>query len=91
MIDVITQPDDVSLDPAQGYQPLVRTADRRDPRQRSDFVTGMNRGRIDMATPYLRELSAHRHQSACGFVPIGRPPARPNRPVPRGKCAPPPR
>jgi len=22
----------------------------------SDFVTGMNRGRIDMASPYLREI-----------------------------------
>src|SRR5881227_3918945 len=57
-IDVITQPGlTFRFDPAQGYQPLVK--DRPTVvilASGSDFVTGMNRGRIDMASPYLREI-----------------------------------
>ena len=36
-----------------------------------DFVTGMNRGRIDMATPYLREALRFIGISNLRFVPIG--------------------
>jgi FMN-dependent NADH-azoreductase len=56
-IDVISQPGlTFRFDPAQGYLPLLK--DRPTLviiASGSDFVTGMNRGRIDMATPYLRE------------------------------------
>jgi FMN-dependent NADH-azoreductase len=37
----------------------------------SDFLTGMNRGRIDMATPYLREALRFIGVSNVRFVPIG--------------------
>ena len=37
----------------------------------SDFVTGMNRGRIDMATPYLREALRFIGISDARFVSIG--------------------
>lgn len=37
----------------------------------SDFVTGMNRGRTDMATPYLREALRFIGISDVRFVPIG--------------------
>ncbi len=36
-----------------------------------DFITGMNRGRIDMATPYLREALRFIGVSDVRFVPIG--------------------
>jgi FMN-dependent NADH-azoreductase len=55
--DLIIQPGlTFRFDPDRGYEPLL--ADR--PAllilaSGSDFATGMNRGRIDMATPYLRE------------------------------------
>ncbi|CCE10269.1 putative (Acyl-carrier-protein) phosphodiesterase (ACP phosphodiesterase) [Bradyrhizobium sp. STM 3843] len=56
-IDVITQPGlTFRFDPAQGYLPLLK--DRPTLliiASGSDFATGMNRGRVDMATPYLRE------------------------------------
>src|SRR5258707_834531 len=52
-IDVITQPGlTFRFDPARGYLPLLE--DRPTiviPASGSDFVTGMNRGRIDVATP----------------------------------------
>jgi hypothetical protein len=58
-------------DPVQGYQPsfkdrptLVIAAIG------GDFVTGMNRGRRDMATPYLREVLASSVSPTC-FVPSG--------------------
>jgi FMN-dependent NADH-azoreductase len=55
--DLIVQPGIAfRYDPAQGYLPLLK--DRPTIvilASGSDFVTGMNRGRIDMATPYLRE------------------------------------
>ena len=56
--DLIVQPGIAfRYDPAQGYLPLLR--DRPTIvilASGSDFVTGMNRGRIDMASPYLREI-----------------------------------
>ena len=36
-----------------------------------DFITGMNRGRTDMATPYLREALRFIGVSNVRFVPIG--------------------
>jgi hypothetical protein len=52
-IDVITQPGPTfRFDPARGYLPLLE--DRPTIvilASGSDFVTGMNRGRIDVATP----------------------------------------
>ena len=46
----------------------------------SDFVTGMNRGRIDMATPYLREALRFIGISDVRFVPVG-PTAGPAEPI----------
>ena len=70
---MITQPGlTFRFDPAQGYQPLVK--DRPTVvilASGSDFVTGMNGGRIDMATPYLRELLRFIGISNVRFVPIG--------------------
>ena len=69
------------LDPAQGYQALLN--DRPTVvilASGSDFVTGMNRGRIDMATPYLRELLRFIGISNVRFVPIG-PTAGPTEPA----------
>ena len=72
-IDVITQPElTFRFDPAQGYLPLLK--DRPTVviiASGSDFVTGMNRGRIDMATPYLREALRFIGVSNVRFVPIG--------------------
>ena len=72
-IDVITQPGlTFRFDPAQGYLPLLK--DRPTVvilASGSDFVTGMNRGRIDMATPYLREALRFIGISDVRFVPIG--------------------
>jgi FMN-dependent NADH-azoreductase len=81
-IDVITQPGlTFRFDPAQGYQPLLKNR----PTivilaSGSDFVTGMNRGRIDMATPYLRELLGFIGISDVRFVPIA-PTAGPAEPI----------
>nr|WP_246820733.1 NAD(P)H-dependent oxidoreductase [Bradyrhizobium iriomotense] len=56
--DVIVQPGlTFGFDPSQGYLPLL--TDRPTLviiASGSDFATGMNRGRVDMATPYLREI-----------------------------------
>jgi FMN-dependent NADH-azoreductase len=72
-IDVITQPGlAFRFDPAQGYLPLFK--DRPTVvilASGSDFITGMNRGRIDMATPYLREALRFIGISDVRFVPIG--------------------
>jgi hypothetical protein len=60
------------FDPAQGYVPLLK--DRLTIvilASGSDFVTGMNRGRIDMATLYLREALRFIGISDVRFVPIG--------------------
>ena len=56
-IDLINQPRlTFRFDPSSGYVGLLK--DRPTVAivaSSGDFVTGMNRGRIDMATPYLRE------------------------------------
>lgn len=71
--DVIVQPGlTFRFDPATGYQPLLK--DRPTIviiASGGDFVTGMNRGRTDMATPYLREALRFIGVSNVRFVPIG--------------------
>ena len=71
--DVIIQPGlTFRFDPSQGYLPLLK--DRPTLvilASGSDFATGMNRGRIDMATPYLREALRFIGVSDVRFVPIG--------------------
>jgi FMN-dependent NADH-azoreductase len=72
-LDVIIQPGlTFRFDAAQGYHPLLK--DRPTIvilASGSDFVTGMNRGRIDMATPYLREALRFIGISDVRFVSIG--------------------
>src|SRR5258705_12466352 len=72
-LDVIIQPGlTFRFDPAQGYLPLLK--DRPTLvilASGSDFVTGMNRGRIDMATPYLHEALRFIGISNARFVPLG--------------------
>jgi FMN-dependent NADH-azoreductase len=71
--DLIVQPGlTFRFDPAQGYLPLLKVR----PTvvivaSGSDFVTGMNRGRIDMATPYLREALRFIGVSDVRFALIG--------------------
>lgn len=71
--DVIIQPGlTFRYDPSQGYLPLVK--DRPTLviiASGSDFITGMNRGRIDMTTPYLREALRFIGISNVRFVLIG--------------------
>ncbi|MBR0849132.1 NAD(P)H-dependent oxidoreductase [Bradyrhizobium diazoefficiens] len=71
--DIIVQPGlTFRFDPSQGYLPLLK--DRPTLvilASGSDFSTGMNRGRIDMATPYLREILRFIGVSNVRFVPIG--------------------
>ncbi len=60
------------FDPATGYLPLLK--DRPTLviiASGGDFVTGMNRGRTDMATPYLREALRFIGIRSVRFVPIG--------------------
>ena len=72
-IDVIIQPGlTFRFDPEQGYLPLLK--DRPTIvilASGSDFVTGMNRGRIDMATPYLREALRFIGITNVRFLAIG--------------------
>ena len=72
-LDVIIQPGlTFRFDPAQGYLPLLK--DRPTLvilASGGDFVTGMNRGRVDMATPYLREALRFVGISNVRFVPLG--------------------
>ncbi|WP_338830940.1 FMN-dependent NADH-azoreductase [Bradyrhizobium sp. 27S5] len=81
-LDVIIQPGlTFSFDPALGYLPLLK--DRPTIviiASGSDFVTGMNRGRIDMATPYLREALRFIGIGDVRFVPIG-PTTGPTEPI----------
>nr|WP_276542980.1 NAD(P)H-dependent oxidoreductase [Bradyrhizobium elkanii] len=81
-LDVIIQPGlAFRFDPTQGYLPLLK--DRPTIvilASGSDFVTGMNRGRIDMATPYLREALRFIGISDVRFVPIG-PTTGPTEPI----------
>ena len=71
--DLIVQPGlTFRFDPAQGYFPLLKNR----PTivilaSGSDYVTGMNRGRIDMATPYLREALRFIGVSDVRFAQIG--------------------
>jgi FMN-dependent NADH-azoreductase len=71
--DLIVQPGlAFRFDPAQGYFPLLKNR----PTivilaSGGDFVTGMNRGRIDMATPYLREALRFIGVSDVRFALIG--------------------
>lgn len=71
--DIVIQPGlTFRFDPAQGYLPLLK--DRPTIvilASGSDFATGMNRGRIDMATPYLREALRFIGIRDVRFVPIG--------------------
>ncbi|MVT50382.1 FMN-dependent NADH-azoreductase [Bradyrhizobium yuanmingense] len=71
--DVIVQPGlTFRFDPSQRYLPLLQ--DRPTLviiASGSDFATGMNRGRIDMATPYLREILRFIGISNVRFVLIG--------------------
>jgi FMN-dependent NADH-azoreductase len=57
-IDLIVQPGlTFSFDPNSGYSPLLKNKPTLViVASGSDFVTGMNRGRTDMATPYLRDV-----------------------------------
>jgi len=71
--DLIVQPGlTFRFDPAQGYLPLLKNR----PTivilaSGSDYVTGMNRGRVDMATPYLREILRFVGISDVRFALIG--------------------
>jgi FMN-dependent NADH-azoreductase len=72
-IDLIMQPGlTFSFDPNRGYRPLLQNR----PTlvilaSGGDFVTGMNRGRTDMATPYLRDVLRFIGLSDQRFVLIG--------------------
>ena len=71
--DVVNQPGlTFRFDPSLGYIPLLM--DRPTVvilASGGDFVTGMNRGRIDMATPYLREALGFMGVRDTRFVLIG--------------------
>jgi FMN-dependent NADH-azoreductase len=71
--DLIVQPGlTFAFSPAEGYRGLVK--DRPTLvilASGSDFVTGMNRGRVDMATPYLRDILRFIGVHSARFVPIG--------------------
>ncbi len=71
--DIIIQPGlTFRFDPSQGYRPLLK--DRPTVvivASGSDFATGMSRGRIDMATPYLREALRFIGVNDVRFVAIG--------------------
>jgi FMN-dependent NADH-azoreductase len=71
--DVIIQPGlTFRFDPSQGYLPLLK--DRPTLvilASGGDYSTGMNRGRADMATPYLREALRFIGVKDVRFVPIG--------------------
>jgi FMN-dependent NADH-azoreductase len=71
--DLIIQPGlTFRFEPERGYTALLR--DRPTiviMASGSDFVTGMNRGRTDMATPYLREALRFIGIRDVRFVPVG--------------------
>jgi FMN-dependent NADH-azoreductase len=71
--DLIVQPGlTFTFSPAEGYRGLVK--DRPTIvilASGSDFVTGMNRGRVDMATPYLRDILRFVGVHSVRFVAIG--------------------
>ncbi|WP_407188347.1 FMN-dependent NADH-azoreductase [Bradyrhizobium centrosematis] len=80
--DIIVQPGlTFRFDPSQGYLPLLM--DRPTLvilASGSDFATGMNRGRIDMATSYLRDILRFIGIDDVRFVPIG-PTTGPQQPI----------
>jgi len=86
--DLIVQPGlTFRFDPAQGYFPLLKNR----PTivilaSGGDFVTGMNRGRIDMASPYLREILRFIGISDIRFALVG-PTAGPAEPARFGREA----
>lgn len=71
--DLIVQPGlTFTFNPAEGYRGLVK--DRPTIvilASGSDFVTGMNRGRVDMATPYLRDILRFVGVHSVRFIAIG--------------------
>ncbi|WP_024519145.1 NAD(P)H-dependent oxidoreductase [Bradyrhizobium sp. Tv2a-2] len=71
--DIIIQPGlTFRFDPSDGYVPLLK--DRPTLvilASGSDYTTGMNRGRTDMATPYLREALRFVGVKDVRFVAIG--------------------
>jgi FMN-dependent NADH-azoreductase len=71
--DLIVQPGlTFTFSPAEGYRGLVK--DRPTIvilASGSDFVTGMNRGRVDMATPYLRDILRFIGVHSVRFVAVG--------------------
>lgn len=80
--DIIVQPGlTFRFAPSEGYLPLLK--DRPTLvilASGSDFATGMNRGRIDMATPYLREILRFIGINNVRFVLIG-PTTGPQQPI----------
>jgi FMN-dependent NADH-azoreductase len=72
-IDLIVQPGlTFSFDPNSGYSPLLKNR----PTlvilaSGGDFITGMNRGRTDQATPYLRDVLRFIGLRDQHFVAIG--------------------
>jgi FMN-dependent NADH-azoreductase len=71
--DLVVQPGlTFTFSPTEGYRGLVK--DRPTIvilASGSDFVTGMNRGRVDMATPYLRDILRFIGVHSVRFVAIG--------------------
>jgi FMN-dependent NADH-azoreductase len=72
-IDVISQPGlTFRFDPARGYLPLVK--DRPTVvilASGGDYITGLNRGQADLATPYLRQALGFIGVRDVQFVPVG--------------------
>ena len=72
-IDLVNQPRlTFRFEPSHGYIPLLKNRPTVVILASSgDFVTGMNRGRIDMATPYIREALRFMGVTDVEFVRIG--------------------
>ena len=72
-IDLIVQPGlTFSFDPDRGYRGLLKSRPTLViMASGGDFVTGMNRGRTDMATPYLRDVLRFIGLTDQRFVLIG--------------------
>jgi FMN-dependent NADH-azoreductase len=71
--DVIVQPGlAFQFDPAQGHVPLFQEpTNNQILASGGNYVTGINRGWVDMATPYLRKMLRFISVSETRFVPIG--------------------
>ena len=83
-IDLINQPKlTFRFDPARGYIPLLKNRPTvAIVASSGDYTTGMSRGRIDMATPYLREALRFMGITEVEFVRIG-PTTGPSDPIHR--------